>query len=356
MSRHPDAARPFCLDAASQLARHGLNSSPGARVLLADVGGTNVRFALADPSAAAPLLLQSIRRYAVADFASLADVARHYLDAGNSRVDHGVFAIAGRVDRDEARMTNHPWVISRPQIQQELGMATLHLVNDFVAQAMAVRLLRNGDLLAIGPSAPAANPMTRTCAILGPGTGLGAGALIIRDGHAIALATEGGHAGFAPGSTEEIAILKRLSARFGRVSNERLVSGGGLVNLHRALAEIAGTPVDHDLQPPDITAGADAGDALCLRTIDVFCSLFGSIAGDMVLAFGAWDGVFLSGGLVPVLLPALQRPGFRQRFADKGRYSAAMAAVPSWAVLHPQPGLLGAAAIAGDLASGWRSR
>jgi glucokinase len=333
-----------------------LNSSNGAHVLLADVGGTNVRFALADPAATTPLLTASICRYAVADFASLADAARHYLDSSSARVEHGVFAVAGRVDGDEARMTNHSWVVSRPRVQQELGLASLRLVNDFVAQAMAVRLLRDEDTLAIGPSMPAVDATGRTCAVLGPGTGLGVGALIVRDGRAIALATEGGHAGFAPVDAEEVAILQRLSVRFGRVSNERLVSGDGLVNLHRALADIAGLQVTDDLEPRDITAGADAGDAACLHTIDVFCGIFGSIAGDMVLALGAWDGVFLSGGLVPVLLPALQQPRFRQRFQEKGRYSAVVAKVPTLAVLHPEPGLLGAAAIACDLASAGRSQ
>lgn len=342
------------LDADSQHQGHGLNSSNGAHVLLADVGGTNVRFALGDPAAMAPLLVPSICRYSVADFPSLAEAARHYLDASRARVERGVFAIAGRVDRDEARMTNHSWVVSRPRIQQDLGLASLRLVNDFVAQSMAVRLLRDEDTLAIGPSMPTVDPTGRTCAVIGPGTGLGVGALLVRDGHAIALATEGGHAGFAPVGAEEVAVLQRLSARFGRVSNERLVSGEGLVNLHRALGDIAGIAADGDLQPQDITAGADAGETACLHTIEVFCGIFGSIAGDLVLTFGAWDGVFLSGGLVPVLLPALQQPRFRQRFQAKGRYSAAVAKVPTLAVLHDEPGLLGAAAIACDLASAGR--
>ena len=97
-----------------------------------------------------------------------------------------------------------------------------------------------------------------------------------------------------------------------------------------------------------MTAGASAGDRRCLRTIDVFCAVFGAIAGDMVMTFGAWAGVYLSGGLVPVLLPALQHSGFRQRFEGKGRYAPAMARVPTLAVMHPQPGLLGAAALAAD--------
>jgi glucokinase len=323
------------------------------RALLADVGGTNVRFALADPAANPPLLMDSIQPYAVADFPSLAAAARRYIDTSKVSVAHGVIAIAGRVEQDEARMTNHPWVVSRPQIQQELGLQTLQLVNDFVAQAMAVRLFADGDLQAIGPLAPSTTQAgTRTYVVLGPGTGLGVGALLLRDGRWTALATEGGHVGFAPGTAEESAVLQHLAAQYGHVSNERLVSGGGLVNLHGALAALAGKAPDAPLEPADITAKAHAGDALCQHVIDLFCAVFGSVAGDMALALGAWDGVYLSGGLVPRLLAQLQRPGFRQRFDAKGRYTQALTRVPTLAVTHPQPGLLGAAALACDAASG----
>ena len=175
------------------------------------------------------------------------------------------------------------------------------------------------------------------------------GALLRRDGHLHALQTEGGHSGFAPGTPGEVAILQHLTAALGRVSNERLLSGAGLVNLHRALAAVAGEAAAGDgptLQPSDITAGAQAGDARCLRTIEQFCALFGAVAGDLVLTLGAWDGVLLTGGLVPRLLPWLPASPFRFRFEHKGRFAAAMAQVPVLAVIHPQPGLLGAAAIA----------
>jgi glucokinase len=323
------------------------------RALLADVGGTNVRFALADPAAAMPLLEASIRPYAVADFPSLAAAAAHYIQSIDGHVAHGVFAVAGRVENGEARMTNHPWVVSAQRIAQSLGFQALQLVNDFVAQAMAVRLLRDQDLQPIGPlPAPAGTASARTYAVLGPGTGLGVGALLLRDGRSTALATEGGHVGFAPGNAQEIAILEQLAAHYGHVSNERLVSGGGLVNLHRALAGIAGEPWDDTIQPADITARAQGGDARCRQVVELFCGVFGSVAGDMALALGAWDGVYLTGGLVPHLLPDLQRPAFRQHFEAKGRYTNAMAKVPTLAIVHPQPGLLGAAAIACDVARG----
>jgi glucokinase len=324
-------------------------SNGTAHALLADIGGTNARFALADVSAQTPLLHDSIRTYAVADFPSLAAAALHYVNATQADATLGVFAVAGRVDGDEARMTNHAWVISASRVREALKLQALHLVNDFVAQSMAIRLLQDDDVVAIGTPTWSAttHASSRTYAVLGPGTGLGVGALIMRGGQHHPLATEGGHASFAPGTPEEIAILARLSAYYGRVSNERLVSGGGLVNLHRALSEIAGLDPGM-LQPTDITTHAAAGDRRCMRAIDVFCAVFGAIAGDLVLTLGAWDGVFLSGGMVPPLLPALQHSGFRQRFEGKGRYAPAMARVPTLAVRHPYPGLLGAAALAMD--------
>lgn len=321
--------------------------SPSRPVLVADIGGTNARFALADVDASVPLLDDSVREYPVVEFPSLGDAARQYLEQIGVSTNHGVFAVAGRVNGDEARITNHPWVISRRRTAGMLGFEQLHLINDFAAQAMAISLLRDDDVIPVGGAdwqpAPVSQP--RNYAVIGPGTGLGVGGLLIRDGHCYPLETEGGHASFPPGTPEEIEILRILSTQFGRVSNERLICGAGLVNIHRALSEIAGVDPG-PLQPKDITARAAAGDPRAARTIDLFCAIFGAIAGDLVLIQGAWDGVFLTGGLVPKLLDSIQHSGFRQRFEHKGRFSANMARVPSLAVIHPQAGLLGAAAYA----------
>jgi glucokinase len=327
----------------------GAKSIQYERVLLADIGGTNARFALADTGAESPLIVESVGEYAVADFPSLADAAKHYLDQTGASAQNGVFAVAGRVDGDQARITNHPWVISLSRTRQALGFGELKLVNDFAAQAMAVSLLTLGDVVAIGGASWKPAPLTqpKTYAVIGPGTGLGAGGLIVRDGKRYPLETEGGHVSFPPGTPEEIEILKRLSLQFGRVSNERLICGPGLVNLHRALSEIAGEDPG-PMQPADVTARAAAGDIRCMRALDVFCAVFGAIAGDLVLSAGAWDGVFLTGGLVPKLLSSLQHSGFRQRFEHKGRFSPTMAKVPTLAVVHPRPGLLGAAAFAAE--------
>lgn len=315
-------------------------------VLLADIGGTHVRFAFTGRDPVEPLDTRSTRKYVVADFPSPSDAARHYLGSVGANADEAVFAVAGRVEGDEARITNHPWTISSKRIRDALGLQSLHLVNDFAAQAMAVPLLRETDIVAIGGAAwPGVQACDATYAVIGPGTGLGVGALLRRDGCDHTLQTEGGHVSFAPGTPEEIAILQSLSQEFGRVSNERLLSGAGLVNLHRTLAALAGGD-PAPLKPEDITARAHIGDARCLRAIDVFCAILGAAAGDLALTLGAWDGVFLTGGLVPQLLPWLVHPGFRQRFEHKGRFAPAMAFIPILAVIHPEPGLLGAASLA----------
>lgn len=324
--------------------------SAARAVLVADIGGTNARFALADPDARAPLDQGSIREYPVAEFPSLGDAAHHYLQHSGASAGSGVFAVAGHVDGDEARITNHPWVISRSRTASMLGFERLQLINDFTAQAMSIALLQPSDVVQIGGAAwqPGSAGQPRNYCVIGPGTGLGVGGLIVRDGRNYPLATEGGHASFPPGTPEETRILDILSQQFGRVSNERLICGPGLVNIHRALSEIAGIDPGQ-LQPADITAKARDGDALSMRAVDVFMAIFGSISGDAVLVQGAWDGVFLTGGLVQRMLQSLLHSGFRQRFENKGRFSATMSRVPSLAITHPCPGLLGAAAYAVDL-------
>lgn len=317
--------------------------------LLADLGGTNVRFALAGDDTATPLVMDSVRRYRVKDFASLADAARQYFADTGCHPAQAVIAAAGRIAGGETvKVTNNPWAIAAHALQAELGMQSVRLVNDFAAQSMAVPLLAADALAPVGPlGAPTLGlPQPQTFVVMGPGTGLGVAGLLWRDEQWIVLESEGGHAGFAAHTTEDVEILHRLNARFGRVSNERMICGNGLVNLYLALADIAGQPAE-EYTPEDITAHAEDGsDPLCVRTVETLAGIFGSVAGDLVLSLGGWDGVYLTGGVLPFLLPWLHRGGFRERFEAKGRFRETMERVPTLAIVHPEPGLLGAAAIA----------
>ena len=307
--------------------------------LVGDVGGTNCRFAVfdtQDPSVA----VVAPQAFKVADHPTLEDAIDRYLQGTDQRPTEAVIAVAGTVKAGKAELTNAPWDMSEAGLRRH-GFKAARLLNDYEALALSVDLLTDKDLGDIGGVTGA--PERSTIAIVGAGTGLGVGALV-RDrlGDAIAV-TEGGHIAFAPTDDTEIEVLKILTARFGRVSLERIVSGPGLVNLYEALAQIAGqTP--EELRPEDIEDRADNGDALADQTIRRFCRLYGAAAGDFALAYGAFGGVYLGGGIAGKIIDRLRAGEFRQGFEDKGRFGDYCAAIPTKAILHPYAALLGAAA------------
>jgi glucokinase len=333
------------------------NVSAAAPTLLADLGGTNVRFGIAHPEADQPLIQESIRRYHVKDYASLGDAAKQYFKETGHEAQRAIIAAAGRIDNGETvKVTNNPWAISAKNLAAELDLEWVHLVNDFAAQSMAVMLMSSDkdasghqDLVEVGtvPVPKIGAKDEQTFVVVGPGTGLGVGGLLIRGEKVSVLQTEGGHAGFAAHSAEDIEILKVLNLRYGRVSNERLICGQGLVNLYEAICEISGQKPRADITPEEITKLAtDKSCAMCDRAVETFAGIFGSVAGDLVLTLGAWDGVYLTGGMTPILLPWIQKGKFRERFEAKGRFRDTMEQVPTQAIMNPEPGLIGGAALA----------
>ncbi|MBD8526810.1 glucokinase [Pseudomarimonas arenosa] len=316
--------------------------------LVADIGGTYVRFGLTQAGARPPLLADSVRQLTIGNFESLSQAAEFYFaETGlgiSERPGTAVLAVAGRVEGDIAQMTNHRWRIDGRAFASDLSLRSVQLINDFSAQALAVEWMQASDLAQVGqPPGVATREPNATFAVLGPGTGLGVSALLRRHGVSLPLVTEGGHAAFAPSNAEEVAIRDLLAERFGRVSYERLLSGSGLVNIYQALSQLHGRPTGSLEEPRQIRLASRDGNALASRAVQVFCSVFGAFAGDLVLTLGAWDGVYLTGGLVPKLLEELCEPDFRTAFEAKGRFSESLARVPTLAVLHPQAGLLGAA-------------
>jgi len=310
--------------------------------LVGDIGGTNARFALLPAPSAE---FAGLRQYRTAEFPTLAAALEHFLQqSGAPRPRRAALAVAAPVTGDQIRITNNPWTFSICQLAAELQL-DLQMLNDFAAVSLALPLLQPADLVEIG-SAAAAPPAGRrqTYAVLGPGTGLGVGGLIVEDGRSTVIESEGGHLAFAPADAFEVEILRLLTQRHGRVSVERLVSGMGLVALHEAICRIEGRPVD-TLSPEQVSTLATAEpEGPAARAVLLMAELLGAFAGDIAMAFGAWQGVFLHGGVAQKLLPWLQRGGFRRRFEAKGRHAAVMQAVPTRLILHPQAGLLGAAA------------
>lgn len=307
--------------------------------LVGDVGGTNVRFALIDRSLSEPTLIAP-KGFLCADFPSLEAAIDHYLaqQPDGVRPTSAVIAVAGPVTDGEAALTNGRWRMSESALASH-GFEVAKLINDYAALSLSVSLLSGDDLGAIGDAKP--DPRG-SVAIIGPGTGLGIGGLI-RDGLGQAVAvTEGGHIAFAPTDEVEIDILRHLTATFGRVSLERILSGPGLVNLHGALAAIRSVSAP-DLEPEQIVERATKGtDALCVETLDRFCAIYGSAAGDLALVMGATGGVYLGGGIPPRILAYLRKSAFRTRFEEKGRFRAYTAPIATQVILHPHAALLGA--------------
>lgn len=315
--------------------------------LIADIGGTNARFALAPgaeagPDAAGPLVTAE-RHFRVRDFPGLAEAARAYvaeLSGQAPAIDEAVIAVATPVDADVIRFTNSPWSFTRDGLKAALGIERLAVINDFAAQATAIPHLGLGDRIAIGGGAALASwPI----AVIGPGTGLGAAGLVPTAAGPVVVASEAGHVSFAPHDEVELEILRRLIARFGHVSNERVISGPGLVTLARAMADVSGEAFAAGT-PEDITSAAAAGSSAVARdALLVFSGLLGAAAGDLALTFGAKGGVYLCGGLCGKLGRFFDHARFRERFEAKGRLGAFLADVPCYQVINPQTGLIGAA-------------
>lgn len=301
--------------------------------LVADAGGTNVRFALvgADGKLRAP------GKFTSKDFPGIADAAKAYLSESGAKPSRAVFAVAGPVRDNAIHMTNIGWTFSGDDVASALGMERVTLINDFEAIAYAVPHLGADDLVVIGPDRPVRRGAV---AIVGPGTGFGVGGCIPAAEGVVALVSEGGHASFAPTDDVEIAILKSLSARFGRLSIERILSGPGLVVLAEAMGAVPGT-----LTPQGITQAArDDADGFDGRVFARFCAILGSVAGDLALTMGARGGVLIAGGILPAMREALAASEFRARFEAKGRFTDYMRDIPTHLIVQDFAGLIGAAA------------
>lgn len=314
--------------------------------MVADIGGTNARFALTDLNASTPALLhqQSLRN---GEFASLQHAAEHYLAGVHMHPTRAAIAVASPVGSDEIRLTNRAWSFSRRELQHSLGLAALDVINDFGAVAWAVPGLGDSDVETLyGPTdAPLRGPVS----VLGPGTGLGV-ATLVEDGRGgwRVVETEGGHVSFAPLGEEEHMIARWMTARFGRVSNERVLCGSGLAHIDGALAagDDLSAALDQRAQFRDpaaiVAAALDGHDLVARRTLARFCAVLGSVAGDAALIHGART-VMIAGGIVPRFIPFLRSSAFRERFLAKGRFAAHLESVTIRVITHPAPGLLGAA-------------
>lgn len=312
-------------------------------LLVGDVGGTNARFALARMVDGRPRL-EHFESFPAETHPTFLDGVKAYLDGCPVKPTGGVIAVAGPVTDGAIDLTNSPWRVSEGELQT-LGLNPIRLINDFEALAWGAPIVPEDELASLG--GPAQGDPHAAIALVGPGTGFGVSALA-RDAHGreMALPSEGGHACFAPGDEVEDEVLRILRRRYDRVSIERLICGPGLLNLHRALAEIDGRETHID-DPAQITAQAlEDPTSPCGATLARFCAMLGAVAGDIALTTGARGGIYIAGGIAPRILPFIQASPFRRRFERKGRFQDYMAAIPTKVILHKHAALLGAARVA----------
>ena len=306
--------------------------------LVADIGGTNVRFALLRPGSDEP---EQERNLVCADFEGLQQAARHYLSrVGNPEVREAAIDVATAVTGDFVKLTNSPWAFSIEQTRRQLGLDRLLVVNDFTALALSLPLLRPSELRQVGRGEALAHA---PIALIGAGTGLGVSGLLPNDDRWVPLEGEGGHTAFSPMNEREDGVLGALRARFGHVSTERVVSGPGLVNIYQSLCQLDHVPV-RGFEPHQVTeAGLGGHDAQCAEALTMFCAILGTAAANLVITLGARGGLYLGGGIVPKLGEYFDRSPFRSRFEHKGRFSGYVASVPSFVILADNPALRGLA-------------
>jgi glucokinase len=314
-----------------------------SKIAVADVGGTHVRFALAEIEGGRVIGLDEPVTLKTTEHGSFQLAWQEFGRRAQIQLPNELaIAFAGPVGGEVLKLTNNPWVIRPALIKERLGVDRYTIVNDFGAVAHAVATLGDRDFRHIcGPERPL--PDHGIISIVGPGTGLGVAALLKKaDGYQV-IETEGGHVDFAPLDVLEDRILVELRRSFRRVSIERIASGRGLWNVYEALGAIEGHGLTFHDEKELWTAALAGSDSLANAALDRVCLTLGAVAGDMALAQGA-VAVVIAGGVGLRLADYLPRSGFRDRFIAKGRFERRMDEMPVKLITHPQPGLIGAAA------------
>jgi glucokinase len=305
--------------------------------LVADIGGTNARFALVKPGSRR---LSEYRELPTNDYPSLAPAMEAYLEQSNLPTPtEAAVAIANPVTGDQIKMTNTRWSFSTRAVKKRLGLKRLIILNDFAALALSIPLLGKSHVRKIGGGRPTrGNPL----ALIGPGTGLGMAGLVEIGKVWTPLASEGGHVTAAANNDEEVAVLGILRKKYDHVSAERVVSGPGLVNLYRSICQIRSIDVQ-PLTAAEISAEGKkrGGRTECRAALEMFCALLGSLAGDLALTLGARAGVYIGGGIVPALGDFFDNSAFRARFVEKGRMQPLLESIPTYVVQAPHAAMLG---------------
>lgn len=307
-------------------------------VLLADIGGTNARFAV-KPGPDAPV--STMVRLGTAAFPTFREAVRAAIEDGGFPAPQSLLVgAAGPVIGRSVHLTNARWTIDGPAVLAGLALQQGMLLNDFETLALAVPALAPADVLAIGPVRAGSG----LAAVVGPGTGLGVGAVRQDQGKVLPLSSEGGHIALAAGSGEEAAVLARLAPGILRPTAEMALAGPGLPRIAAALASLEGA-VAPDWSPADVIAEA-GGNRLAERTLRLWLDLLARFCGDIALAFLAEGGVYLAGGILPRVAGLIDGERFHRLFAEHPTHGAWLEQRPVRLITASEPAFIGLAALA----------
>lgn len=319
-------------------------------LLAGDIGGTKTLLGLFDPQSARPAPILA-RSYVTLDYPDLIPMIAAFMQEEGVRgaaLETATFGVAGPVIGDTATLTNVPWHVDAAAIERAFNIRQVSLLNDLQAMAYAVPVLNADELRTVqaGTVHPEGN-----MALIAAGTGLGQALLHQVDGRFIPSPSEAGHADWAARNDREITVLRDLLQRFGRAEVEHVVSGQGLVNLHR-VTHRAGCAANVDGSEPEApakisTAALENRCESCVEALSIFVDAYGAEAGNLALRSVSTAGLFIGGGIAPKILPALTDGRFLRAFLDKAPLAEVLANMPVKIVLNAEAGLLGAAVHAG---------
>jgi glucokinase len=322
-------------------------------LLAGDVGGTKTLLGLFERGDPRPRQVE-VRSYPTADFPSFTAILDAFTaDLQQSvTVDAVVAGVAGPVIGGKARITNIGWDVTTAELSDKFGTPRARLLNDLETTGLCVEVLRDDELAVLQAGTPRDDG---NAVVIAAGTGLGEAFLHRVDGRVRSLATEAGHADFAARTEREVELLRMLLRRHGRAAVESVLSGPGLLNLHRFTHGDTGCTAGVDLDDPDAPthvsqAGLDGVCPACVEALSLFVGAYGAEAGNLALRGVATAGVYVGGGIAPKILPALRDGRFVDAFNAKGKMAALAAACPVKVILNPEAALLGAAVHAGELA------
>ncbi|MCM3880345.1 MAG: glucokinase [Vicinamibacterales bacterium] len=319
-------------------------------LLAGDIGGTKAIVGLFARGGARPTPID-IRSYRTSAFPDLVTLCRQFLrdaSADASTIQTSCFGVAGPVAARRARLTNVPWEVDADAVSRELRLPHVDLLNDLEATAWAVPVLMPDEIAVLQSGDPeAAN--VGSAALIAAGTGLGVALLPQVDGRFVPQSSEGGHVDFAARTANEQQLQAALMREYGRAELEQVLSGPGLVNIHRFVHPhtcemLSRAPQGSDEFPALISLSAlEGGCAECRKTLEMFVGIYGASAGNLALTTMATAGVYLGGGIAPRILPALHWPIFEEAFRAKAPLEGLMRRIPVRVILNPVAALIGAA-------------